>query len=77
MSEMKILIDQYAAENAMLRQQIDYIGTLLKEIVFIHQDNKGEVRVPGKNKKIAEKYGLSIKQLKTSTILKVIEQKEE
>ena len=77
MTDVKHLVDEYAQENAVLRQQIEYIGQLLTEVCFIHMNEKREVRVPGKEKKKAEKYSLEVKQLKTSTVLKLVEQDKE
>ena len=77
MSDVKELVDQYAQEKAQLRQQMEYIGRLITEVVYLNMNEKQEIRIPGKEKKKAEKYGLQIKNLKTSTVLKLIERKEE
>lgn len=75
MSDVKAIIDQYAAENAALRQQMEYIGNLMISLVLKACDDKMEVRIPGKDQKKADKYALNIRQLKTSTVFK-LEEKE-
>lgn len=69
MSETKNIIDEYAVENAGLKQQVENLLMTLRDAVFVAQDEKGQLRVPGSTRKKAEKFGLEIKQLKTSVVL--------
>lgn len=69
MSDMKNVIDEYAAENAALRQQMEWMGALLTDVVLINQDSKGQVRVPGKTRNQSKNFNLDIKQLKASVVI--------
>lgn len=77
MSDVKELIDQYAAENSALRQQTENLLLLIRSLAFMHKDTKGQVRISGKVQNQADKFALEIKQLKTSVVLTVKEKTEE
>lgn len=77
MSETKQLIDEYAAENAALKQQMALRDQMIIEMVYIFRDDKNQVRIPGKIRKQAEGHSLQLKQLKTSTVLTLTEDTKE
>lgn len=77
MSDVKELIDQYAAENNAAKQQIQGLLKLLRDITVMYQNDKGEIRIPGKVRKQADGFGLEIKPLKTSVVLKLTKKIEE
>ncbi len=69
MSDVKQLIDQYAAENQQLRQQAEGLLLLVRDMTVMFKDNKNQVRIPGKIRQQADKFGLDINSLKTSVVL--------
>ncbi len=77
MSDIKELIDVYAAENQVLKQQIESLMSLIRDLTVLHKDEKGVVRLSGKIRKQAEKFGLEIKLLKTSVVLTVKEKTDD
>ena len=77
MSEVKDLVDQYAAENQALKIQAEQLLVMVRDLTVMYMNDKGEVRVTGKVRTQADKYGLEIKQLKTSIVLKVKEKMKE
>lgn len=76
MSDVKEIIDQYAAENQALRQQAEQLMLMLRAVVVQNKDQKSQVRISKKLQNEADKYALEIKQLKTSIVLTAKEKPE-
>ncbi len=71
--QIKNLIDEYAANERVLKENIEALLNIIRQITLIHANDKGEVRLSKSGANKAEGYGLEIKQLKNQIVLKVKE----